>query len=313
MITPFAIEACMKRLNPSLAQWLNKAQQSPAAVLLTGESGTGKEVVALALHHDGPRSAAPFVTVNCAALPASTLESELFGHVRGARDGVDRDKDGAFVTANGGTVFLDDVGDLPSALQAKVLRALQTQEACPVGSMQHVKFDVRVIAATHRDLHAMMRQKSFRDDLYFRLKVLHYHIPALRHRQNEIEALALFYAEHYALQYGRDTPRLNDDVRAALTAYNWPGNIRELRNCMEHAVAIGDGQEVRLENLPQELVGTSRADTADLSVTPLAEVEREHILRALIATEYSREKTARLLGISPRTLQRRLNAYRPKS
>jgi DNA-binding NtrC family response regulator len=230
-----------------------KVAASPSAVLIRGESGTGKELLAAAIHAASPRAARPFVKVHCAALSQGLLESELFGHVRGAFTGADRDRMGRFEQANGGTLFLDEIGDINLEVQTKLLRVLQEMSFERVGSSQPIGVDVRIIAATHQDLEALIRAGRFREDLYYRLNVINLHAPALRERREDIFELAVYFLHLHARRTGKTVSHLDPEAVEALTAYDWPGNIRELENVLERAVVLADGPAVTIDDLPAEL------------------------------------------------------------
>lgn len=304
------VSPAMARLKP----FLNKAAQSTASVLVTGESGTGKELMARALHLMGPRAAGPFVVVNCAAMPEALLESELFGHVRGAFTGAVADKSGLFLAADNGTLLLDEVGDMPLPLQAKLLRVLQSKTVRPVGGTEEMPFNVRVVAATHRPLASMVEAQQFRQDLYFRLKVLDMHVPPLRDRPEDIPLLAQHCLGR--LETVSQATAISATALALLRSYAWPGNVRELQNCMEHATALCDGPVILPTDLPGELQRHQRGahaiseDSADPDrVETLGEMERHHIVRILAAFDNNRTRASQALGISRRTLQRKLVEY----
>ena len=222
-------------------------------MLIRGESGTGKELLAAAIHHASPRAGRPFVKVHCAALSQSLLESELFGHVKGAFTGADRDRVGRFEQANGGTLFLDEIGDINLEVQTKLLRVLQEMSFERVGSSQPITVDVRILAATHQDLEALIRAGRFREDLYYRLNVICLHTPALRERREDIFELAVYFLNLHAQRTGKLVTHLDPEAVEALVAYDWPGNIRELENVLERAVVLADGPAVTLDDLPPEL------------------------------------------------------------
>lgn len=280
-----------------------RAGPSNLPVLVTGESGTGKELVARGLHHASGRKA--FVAVNCAALPENLLESELFGHVRGAFSGADRDKPGLFEAADGGTLFLDEVAELPAPLQPKLLRALEAGEVRRVGATTAHSIDVRIIAATNRDIEQRVNDGLFRTDLYWRLNVLHIHMPPLREHPADIPLLA----EHFAA--GRS---IAPDAMALLSAHGWPGNVRELRNTIERAAALSTTGEIHPDDLPprvQEAASTaSRVAQASRRQLPLRELERDYILEVLRSTGGNKSRAAEILGLDRKTLYRKLEEYR---
>jgi two-component system response regulator AtoC len=297
----------------TLFELLPRAAQADVPVLITGETGTGKELVARALHEGSPRAKAPFVAVNCAALPDHLLESELFGHVRGAFTDARHDRRGLFVEAGEGTLLLDEVGEIPLALQPKLLRALQERRIRPLGADREVPIACRVIAATNRDLRAASEAGRFRGDLYYRLAVVRLHLPALRERAGDILLLAQHFLEVAAQRAGRRVGGLSAPVAQALLAYSWPGNVRELQNCMEGALALTRHDPIVLADLPPEVRGDGRAP--EPNATPggepltLAEVERRHILAVLDAVGGNKQDAARLLGIDRRTLYRKLDRF----
>jgi two-component system response regulator HydG len=293
---------------------LERLASSDATVLIAGESGTGKELVARALHQRGPRSAGPFVAINCAAVPETLLESELFGHVRGAFTDARADHKGLLEQASGGTLLLDEIGDLPAGSQAKLLRVLEDRRVRPLGSAREIPIDVRVIAATHRDLEALVDEGRFRQDLLFRINVVRLDLPPLRARGNDVLLLAQAFLENLAARTGRRVLRFAPPAAEKLLAYHWPGNVRELRNCIEHAVALAGGEEIGVQDLP-ERVRAHRArehvlpaqDPAEL--VPLEEVERRYILQVLDAVSGNRTEAARVLGLDRKTLYRKLASY----
>jgi len=288
-----------------------RAAQSPHPVLITGESGTGKELVARAIHQASGRGA--FVAVNCGALPEPLLESELFGHEKGAFSGADRAKPGLFEAADGGVLLLDEIGDLPLALQPKLLRALENGEVRRVGATEARNLDVRVIAATNRDLDAEVQSGRFREDLFYRLNVLSIHTPPLRERAADIPLLA----EHFLQGDAAPSPRsrrISPDAMALLTTYPWPGNVRELRNAIQRAAVVATSDEVRPEDLPSRIREASRAaplvrDSTDRAL-PLRDVERLYILEVLRQAGGNKSRAAELLGLDRKTLYRKLEEYR---
>jgi len=297
---------------------IQRAAATDATVLLLGESGTGKELMARSLHQLSDRAKGPFVAINCAAIPETLLENELFGHEKGAFTGAGSRKIGRAELAHHGTLFLDEIGDLPLSLQGKILRLVQEKEFDRVGGTQTITVDVRVVAATNRDLREAVAAKQFRDDLYFRLSVFPVEIPPLRRRRGDILLLADAFLEKYAREMGRKNLRLGDAARRALVEHSWPGNVRELQNCLERAAILCDGREIRPEHLRLGDGGTggpSLGDVLDLS-GPLAEVSRraaaraeeEAIARAMSDTGGDRAAAAERLGISLSTLARRVRA-----
>ncbi len=286
--------------------------ESDATVLLTGESGTGKELVARALHQNSPRHSQPFVAVNCGALPGELLESELFGHVRGAFTGAVRDRQGRFELARGGTLFLDEVGDLSLPLQVKLLRVLQERTFERVGESTSRHSDARIIAATNRDLQREVREGRFRDDLYYRLRVVPIVVPPLRERREDIEPLALHLLARVSDRQGRSLI-LSPDALRVLLEYAWPGNARELENALEYAVAVCRGQTLHESDLPAEIREAPRAPVATASSVAVAassrpgdDAERERLRATLEAHRWSRADAAAALGISRTTLWRRM-------
>jgi DNA-binding NtrC family response regulator len=294
---------------------IENLEHSETTVLLTGESGTGKEVVARAVHAHSPRRNGPFVAVNCGALPGELLESELFGHVRGAFTGAVRERAGRFEVAAGGTLFLDEVADLPLPLQVKLLRVLQERTFERVGESQSRRTDARIIAATNVDLRRAVQEGRFREDLFYRLRVVPIEIPPLRARREDIEPLATYLLARVAARHGRAL-RFSPDALRALLDYGWPGNVRELENALEYAVAVCKGQTVLPEDLPAELQQQTGvlppaqppvAASARRAVPPPAsQGEVTRLREALEAHRWRRAETARALGISRATLWRRM-------
>jgi len=294
---------------------LDRIADSSASVLIAGETGTGKELVARALHERGRGKAGPFVAVDCASLPEPLLESELFGHVRGAFTDAHAARKGLFVQANGGALFLDEIGELPLALQAKVLRALQTRSVRPVGANDEMPFDVNLIAATNRDLESAVEEGRFREDLYFRINVIHVEMPPLRARGGDVLLLAQHFVDRYAAQAGKRVTGLSPDAAERLLAYVWPGNVRELENCIERAIALTRHETIGLDDLPEKIRGFQRShvlvagdDPSELA--PLEEVERRYVLRVMEAVGGSKTLAARVLGIGRKTLYRKLEQYK---
>jgi two-component system response regulator HydG len=281
-----------------------------STVLITGESGTGKEVLARYIHRLSDREDGPFISVNCGALPENLLESELFGHVKGSFTGAVKDKDGLLVAARSGTFFLDEVGEMSPSLQVKLLRALQEREVVPVGSTRPVDIDVRVIAATNRDLEEEMRRGTFRSDLYYRLNVISLHMPPLRERADDVPLLA----DHFLSRHLVDGEPLSidEDVLDSLRRYDWPGNVRELENALERAAVLAGGGTVEREHLPDRVVDppTERLVSDKAPANPTLEtIERAYILWVLDAEDGNKARAAEVLGIDPSTLYRKLNRY----
>ncbi len=283
-------------------------------MLITGESGTGKEVVARALHRHGRRQHGPFVAVNCAAMPEALLESELFGHARGAFTDARSARIGLFTQANGGTLLLDEIGDLPLALQPKLLRALQERTVRPVGGDAEVPFDVRLIATTNRDLETAVEEGRFREDVYFRINVIHIALPPLRARGADVLSLAQHFVARYATQTGKRVTGLSPAAAKRLLAYTWPGNVRELQNCIERAVALTQFEEIAVEDLPDKIQAHQPShiliagdDPTELG--PLEAVERQYILRVMEAVGGNKTSAAQVLGIGRKTLYRKLEQY----
>ena len=283
--------------------------ESALPVLVTGESGTGKELVAQFVHERSGRRG-PLVAVNCAALPAELVESELFGHVRGAFTGAQADRAGRFERADGGTLFLDEVGDVPASVQVKLLRILQSGEYERVGDDRTRRADVRVVAATNRDLEAALREGTFREDLYYRIAGVRVRLPPLRERPGDVVLLAEHLGVRYAEAGGRPRPAWSDAALAALAAYRWPGNVRELQNAVERAVVLAKGGPVEPRHLPEEIREAEgpAAGTADDAGLSLEEVERRHVVRVL-ARSKDYEEAARTLGIDKATLWRKRKRY----
>ncbi len=290
---------------------ISKAAQSTHPVLVLGESGTGKEMVARSIHFSGPFRDKPFIPVDCGSLVPTLIESELFGYVKGAFTGAAHSKDGLLTIADGGTVFLDEVGELPVDLQAKLLRAIQEKEIRPVGSTKRIPINVRILAATNRDLEQAVAQGTFRRDLYFRLNVLSLRIPALRERRQDIPLLA----EHFLERMNRDSEQqhaLSDEALKVMLAYDWPGNVRELENCLERACALTTNPVIHPADLPTS-IATGRVpgarDGTVSKIIPMAEVEKKTILETIEQLNGDKLLAARLLGIGKTTLYRKLKEY----
>jgi two-component system response regulator AtoC len=289
---------------------IGQVADAPFPVLLTGETGTGKEVAARALHRSGCRRDGPFVSVNCSAISAGLMESELFGHAKGAFTGADRARPGLFAAAEGGILFLDEIGELPLVLQPKLLRVLQEGEVRPVGETRATKVNARVVAATARDLREEVAQRRFREDLFYRLNVVEIHIPPLRERPEDIPVLADHFIRCLAAQEGRRFPLLARDAVAALKRYPWPGNARELKNFMEKTMIFCRGEEINAASLPWDARGENpEPDTGYSLKKAVRRMEKEYIRKALAATGGNRTLAARLLEISLRALHYKLTEY----
>jgi DNA-binding NtrC family response regulator len=290
---------------------LRRIAETDASVLITGESGTGKELVAKALHEQSRRRSKPFVAINCAALPESLLESELFGHKRGAFTDAVSDQRGLFLQSDGGTLFLDELGEFPLSLQPKLLRALEERMVRPVGSDKEVPFDVRLIAATNRDLETAVEEKRFREDLYFRVNVIQVQLPPLRSRGTDVLLLAQHYLEDFANQNGKKIVGLSDATAQKLLDYEWPGNVRELRNAIERAVALARFDRIAVDDLPDK-IRNYRGTQLELGgdnpseLLKMEEVERRYIHHVLKVTRGNRTLTAQILGFDRKTLYRKL-------
>jgi transcriptional regulator with GAF, ATPase, and Fis domain len=290
---------------------IENLRSSDATILLSGESGTGKEVVARAIHSNSPHHNGPFVAVNCGALPGELLESELFGHVRGAFTSASRDRVGRFEAAARGTLFLDEIGDLPLQLQVKLLRVLQERRFERVGESRSLETDARIVAATNVDLRRAVSEGRFREDLYYRLRVVPIEIPPLRDRREDIEPLARYLLIRVAARHGRELQYSPDALRAMLD-YSWPGNVRELENALEYAVSVGKGQTLQIEDLPDEIVHPRGARASSVEPPPPSqadsvEMEEQKLIRQTLERfRWNRMDAARALGMSRTTLWRRM-------
>jgi two-component system response regulator HydG len=298
-----------------LKELMARVAESQASVLVTGESGTGKEVVARLLHQKGPRADRPFLALNCAAMPEHLIESELFGHVRGAFTDAKTDKVGLFVQANHGTLFLDEIGDMPLSLQPKLLRVLEERKVRPVGGGKEIPVDLRLIAATHRDLEDAIVQGQFREDLYFRLNVIQIALPPLRARANDVLLIAQSFVETFAKQAGKAVVGLSPEAAERLSSYAWPGNVRELRNAIERAVALTRHENITVDDLPERIRAYKVSHVLVASQDPeelvnLAEVEKRYIARVLGAVGGNKSTAARILGIDRTTLYKKLAQYK---
>lgn len=285
---------------------LHEVSPTKASVLIEGESGTGKELIAHAIHYNSPRSGKPFIKVHCAALSEGLLESELFGHVKGAFTGAISDKPGRFELANGGTLFLDEIGEITPHTQIKLLRVLQEGEFERVGGTKTVKVDIRIVAATNKDLKSAVERGEFREDLYYRLKVVPIHLPPLRERKDDIPLLVNHFIEKFNKEMGRAVTNISPRTMELLLEYSYPGNIRELEHIMEHAFVRCQGKTILPEHLPKEFKNIDVIDKAMESERPLKDLERETIIRALEETGGRHQDCAKRLKISRTTLWRRI-------
>lgn len=293
---------------------VRKAAGSKASVLITGESGVGKELIANALHNLSPRRDNSLIKVHCAALSENLLESELFGHEKGAFTGATSLKRGRFELANGGTIFLDEIGEIDQNVQIKILRVLQDKRFERVGGEETLEVDVRVIAATNRDLEAEIAAGRFREDLYYRLNVVHIHVPPLRDRRDDIPLLITAFLQEFAKENGKTIEGIDSRARSALYKFDWPGNIRQLRNCLESAVVMSSGPIIKLEDLPPSIAGSSQTDIIEVPAgIPMAEAEKMLILQNLALNKGNKTKTADILGIGRKTLHRKLDEYAGKT
>jgi two-component system response regulator HydG len=293
---------------------IDRVSATDASVLITGESGTGKELVARALHERSARAAGPFVALSCAAMPEQLLESELFGHVRGAFTDARTAHDGLFLQASTGTLFLDEIGDMPISLQPKLLRALEERRVRPVGGTAETAIDIRVVAATNRDLEYAIEEGRFREDLYFRLNVVLLELPPLRARGSDVLLLAQHFLEIFSGRMAKKVVGLSSEAAGQIMAYAWPGNVRELRNCLERAVALARYEQITVDDLPDKVrtykpshVVTPGVDPAEL--LPMDEVERRYVMKVLEAVGGNRTQAAQVLGFDRKTLYRKLRRY----
>jgi transcriptional regulator with PAS, ATPase and Fis domain len=296
---------------------IEQVASSAVSVLITGESGTGKEVVAQTIHQLSPRASRPFVAINCSAIPESLMESELFGHERGAFTGAIAKREGCFELANTGTLFLDEIAEMPVMLQAKLLRVLEERKVRRLGSAKEVPIDVRVLAATNKDPHDAVRNGEFREDLLYRLNVIHIKLPPLRERREDIPLLTEFIVKDLSNRHDRPTKLVSSEVLEIFSRYPWPGNVRELRNVVEHAVIVCDSQRIEKQHLsPQMFDGRSLKNEDSITMPvpiSLDEAERQLILKTLIKTNNNKTRAADLLNISLKTLHNKLKAYREEN
>lgn len=286
---------------------ISQISTTKATVLILGESGTGKELIANAIHYNSPVAEGPFIKVSCAALAEGILESELFGHEKGAFTGALYARKGRFELANGGTLFLDEIGDIPLSLQVKFLRVLQEQEYERVGGTKTLKVDVRIIAATNKRLDEMVKKGEFREDLYYRLRVVTVNMPSLRDRKEDIPLLSLHFLDYFSRKHKKEITIIPSEVMRLLTVHEWPGNIRELMNCIENMVVMSVGGTLIAENIPPYILPLHKRFHE--SITPLEEIEREAILNTINAVKGNKTEAAKALGIGLKTLYRKLKTY----
>ena len=301
-----------------IKQLVRKIAPTDSTVLITGESGTGKELIARAIHQLSPRADGPFITINCAAIPETLLESELFGYVRGAFTGATTNKEGLFRAAHGGTFFMDEVGEISPEIQAKLLRMLETHQIIPLGATKPVEVDVRLIAATNKDLARMVDEGKFRRDLFYRLNVIHIHIPPLRERPEDIIPIAEHYVQVIADRMGRPAPKLSREAMQLLQGARWEGNVRELENVLERAMIMCDGDEILPEHLPDYIRNAPQTAAVPEKVAgeqvlgrvlPLDEIEKAYILWAILQCGGNKSEAAKKLGIDLSTLYRKIERY----
>lgn len=291
-------------------EMIKKVASSKASVLITGESGVGKEVVADAIHKLSPRKDHQCIKVHCAALSETLLESELFGHEKGAFTGADNLVKGRFELAHESSIFLDEIGEINPSVQIKILRVLQEKAFERVGGQETINVDVRIIAATNRVLEEEVKKGTFREDLYYRLNVIHIHVPPLRERKDDIPLLVASFLEEFAVENGKNIKGIDSQAKSAIYNYNWPGNIRELRNCIESAVVMCSGEEIKLEDLPPTVSESAGDQSINIPANAtLDEAEKIIILQTLAANKNNKSKTADLLGIGRKTLHRKLEEY----
>jgi len=289
---------------------IDRAALCDTPVLILGESGTGKELLARTLHRTSLRSDGPFIAVNCSAIPETLLESELFGHRRGAFTDAHQDRPGLFQTAEGGTIFLDEIGDMAPALQGKLLRVLQEKEVQPLGGMMPVPIDVRVVTATHRDLMRLVEAERFREDLMYRINVIEVHVPPLRERPDDLVPLIHHFLDKHGRLLSKCGCTVSSDAMAVLRRHRWPGNVRELENVIERALVLGAGNVLGLADLPSRLRDQTSCEARMTKGQRLADVEREHIVRTLHDVAGNKAAAARVLGLDRKTLYRKLTLHR---
>ncbi|MBN1508432.1 MAG: sigma-54-dependent Fis family transcriptional regulator [Sedimentisphaerales bacterium] len=291
---------------------IKMAADARSTVLIHGESGTGKELVARALHLNSPRRKKPFIAINCAAIPEALVESELFGHEKGAFTGAVSARTGKFQAAEGGTLLVDEIGEMPLDLQSKLLRAIETRSINPVGGNREISVDVRIVASTHRDLETLVKEGKFRDDLFYRLNVVNIWLPPLRERKDDIPLLARAFIDEIAAENNRPARDLTSEALAYLQAYDWPGNVRQLRNVLESIIVMSSRDVVDVADLPEAIRGARPRRSIPSVVRPgmtMSQIEKAAIAQALDATDGNRREVSRMLGISVRTLQRKIKEY----
>lgn len=304
----------------AIYELIKRVSQTPTNVLITGESGTGKEMVAKAIHVNGPLKNKPFVTINCGAIPENLMESEMFGHKKGSFTGAIQDKVGLFEVADGGTLFLDEVGELPLSIQVKLLRAIQERVIRRVGATDDQKIDVRIIAATNRDLEEMIRQGMFREDLFYRLNVIHIKVPSLRERADDVGLLAKHFLQKYATKFGKSVQGISDESMQILKKYDYPGNVRELENIIERTVALEAGSTILPESLPpfvntpsgRKLASSGEIEIGDEGLDlekVIGQMEKEILIKAIHKANGVKKKAAKLLGITFRSMRYRCDKY----
>lgn len=285
---------------------IDKVSRSQAPVHITGESGTGKELVARMIHEQGSRADGPFVPVNCGAIPSELMESEFFGHKKGAFTGAISDNKGLFASAEGGTLFMDEIADLPLAMQVKLLRVIQEKSVRPVGGPEELPVDVRILSATHKNLRELVAAGQFREDLFYRVNVIELHVPPLRDRRDDVPLLTDFLLKRLANEHGIDIPELTPAARAQLSGYDFPGNVRELENVLERAVALSGDTPIDVDDIQVQNAPGKSASAAHLLGDQLESVERDAIIKALEETRYNKTAAAKLLGLTLRALRYRM-------